>query len=76
MDNLIIFRLFLSFPLIGLLIPDLGSLLSNTKGYVSASHLITEATLMICILVCSSGIVYAKRRLNGVILANNNAAIA
>jgi hypothetical protein len=76
MDNLIIFRLFISFPLIGLLIPDLGSLLSNTKGYVPASHLITEVTLITCVMVCSVGIMYFKRKLNGIVLNNDTAAIA
>jgi len=75
MDNLIIFRLFLSFPLIGLLIPDLGSLLANTKNYIPAEHLITEITLLISVMVCSAGIAYFKRKLNGIAIIGDNAVM-
>lgn len=63
--------MFLAFPLIGLLIPDLGGLLSNTKSAISATHLIVESTLLISIMVITAGIMYFKRKLNPPAIRNN-----
>ncbi|MGN6181043.1 MAG: hypothetical protein ACTHNW_17810 [Mucilaginibacter sp.] len=63
MEELIIFRLFLAFPVIGLLIPDVGLLFSGYRLYrIPATHLIIEITLSICIGICSLWIVHFKRR--------------
>ena len=62
MEDLIIFRIFLAFPLIGLLLPDTGMLLLESNTNVSASHVIIDVTLLISILVCSAGILYIKRK--------------
>jgi len=64
MEDLIIFRIFLTFPLIGLLIPDTGLMLFDTKHHLSANHTIIEITLLTCIITCSAGIKYFKRKIN------------
>jgi hypothetical protein len=64
MEDLAIFRLFLAFPLIGLLIPDAGSLISNFKTtHIPAAHVIIGITLLICMVVCSVGTKYLKRKI-------------
>jgi hypothetical protein len=63
MEELIIFRLFLAFPVIGLLLPDIGLLFSGYRIYrIPATHLIIEITLSICIVICSLWIVRFKRK--------------
>ncbi len=64
MEDLLIFRIFLAFPLIGLFIPDAGMLLSDVKHPISANHTIIEITLLTSIIVCSIGINYFKRKIN------------
>ena len=64
MEDLIIFRIFLTFPLIGLLIPDTGLLLSDAKHRISVNHTIIEITLLTSIIICSIGISYFKRKIN------------
>lgn len=64
MEDLIIFRIFLTFPLIGLLIPDTGLLLSDAKHHISVNHTIIEITLLTSIIICSIGISYFKRKIN------------
>jgi len=65
MEDLIKFRIFLTFPLIGLLIPDTGLLLSDAKHHIlSANHTIIELTLLTSIIICSIGIHYLKRKTN------------
>jgi len=73
MEDLSIFRIFLAFPFIGLSIPDAGRTLSNLKDHIPLNHIIIEATLLICILVCTAGIMYAKHKLNN--LAEDNDAL-
>jgi hypothetical protein len=75
MEDLIIFRIFMAFPLIGLLIPDLGGLLSNTKSEVTATHLIIEITLLISILTLTAGIMYFKRKQNPPAVRNNGISV-
>jgi hypothetical protein len=54
MKDLSIFRLFLAFPLIGLMLPDAGLLFTNYRAtHIPASHLIVIGTLSICIMICS-----------------------
>jgi hypothetical protein len=76
MEDLIIFRIFLTFPFIGLLIPDAGILLSNSNTHLNIKHLIIEVTLLTCITVCSIGIWYFKRKLSATVISNNDTAIA
>jgi hypothetical protein len=64
MEDIIIFRIFLAFPLIGLLIPDAGLKLLDFKHHIPVNHIIIEATLLISILTCAAGIAYFKRKLN------------
>jgi hypothetical protein len=57
MEDLIIFRLFLAFPLIGLIIPDIGLFFSSLmKRHIPVTHIIIEGTLLICIFICTLGI--------------------
>lgn len=63
MEELLIFRLFLAFPIIGLLIPDIGLLLSGYRiSLIPATHLIIEATLSVCIIICSVWTMHIKRK--------------
>jgi hypothetical protein len=64
MEDLIIFRIFLTFPLIGLLIPDSGLLMLDFKHHVPTGHIIIELTLLTSIIICSAGIAYMKRKSN------------
>jgi hypothetical protein len=64
MEDLVIFRAFLTFPLIGLLIPDAGILLLNRRAaHIPVSHVIIEVTLLICIATCSFSRKYLKRKM-------------
>ena len=60
MNNLRIFRIFLAFPLIGLLIPDLGTAVFITKTHMPVGHIIIEGSLLLAIFICSLGIKYLK----------------
>ena len=63
MEDIIKFRIFLSFPLFGLLIPDLGLFLTGASASaMPVTHLIIAATLLICIVILSVGITYYKRK--------------
>jgi hypothetical protein len=64
MEKLIILRLFFCFPLIGSLLPDLGSLLSVKAARIPLGHLLTEAILILVIAVCTLLINVHKRRAN------------
>ena len=64
MEEFTIFRLFLCFPLIGLLIPDVGLVFSEFGiSHIPLTHLIIEITLSVCMIVCSVGVSYLKRKL-------------
>lgn len=63
MEELVIFRLFMAFPVIGLLIPDIGLLLSDYRiSRIPSTHLIIEITLAISIAICTWGITHLKRK--------------
>lgn len=64
MEDIIKFRIFLSFPLLGLLIPDLGLFLtgSSASDSIPVTHLIIAATLLICIAVLTVGIMLHTRK--------------
>lgn len=64
MEDIIKFRIFLSFPLLGLLIPDLGLFLTGSSATAAfpITHAIIAATLSICIAVLTIGIMlYSKK---------------
>jgi len=62
MEKLIILRMFFCFPLVGLLLPDVGILLSNYPGKVPVIHVVIEVTLLVCIALCTAAIKYGKKR--------------
>jgi len=62
MEKLIILRMFFCFPLVGLLLPDAGILLSNFPGKVPVVHVVIEVTLLLCISLCTAAIAYGKKR--------------
>jgi hypothetical protein len=64
MEEFVFFRLFLAFPLIGLLMPDIGLIFSGFRiSRIPVTHLIIEITLLVCMITCSAGIRYFKRKL-------------
>jgi hypothetical protein len=75
MEDLIIFRIFLTFPLIGLSIPKAGIIFAGAKGYISSADVIIGVTLLISIVVCSLGIMYHKRKLLRIIKVEDSVVI-
>ncbi len=63
MKELLIFRIFALFPLIGILIPDLADGFHISFSSIPAEHIIVDVTLLICIAVCSAGIRAAENSL-------------
>ena len=61
MEKLIILRMFFCFPLVGLLVPDAGILLSNFPGKVPVIHIVIEVALLVCIALCTAAIAYGKK---------------
>jgi positive regulator of sigma E activity len=66
MEELVIFRIFLTFPLVGLLIPKAGIIFAGAKGYISAADVIIAITLIISIIICSIGILLHQRKLTAI----------
>jgi len=65
MEDLILFRIFLTFPLVGLFVPKAGIVFAGAKkGYISVSDVIIAITLLTSVLICSIGIKYHKRKLD------------
>ncbi|GAA4338825.1 hypothetical protein GCM10023149_49120 [Mucilaginibacter gynuensis] len=63
MEDIAKFRIFLSFPLIGLLIPNLGLFLTGSPaGSIHPSHITIAVTLLICIGVLTVGMELHKRK--------------
>lgn len=62
MENLTILRMFFCFPLVGLLLPDAGILLSSYPGHVPVIHIVIEMALLVCIAFCTLAIAYTKRK--------------
>lgn len=72
MEDIVNFRLFLSFPLIGLLIPDVGLFLTGASASaLPVTHLIIAVTLLVCIAVLTVGITLYKRKHNITNATNN-----
>ncbi|UOE51422.1 hypothetical protein MTO98_10070 [Mucilaginibacter sp. SMC90] len=62
MEKLTILRMFFCFPLVGLLVPDAGILLSNYPGTIPTVHIFIEIALLVCIALCTAAIAYGKKR--------------
>ncbi|MDN3582738.1 hypothetical protein [Mucilaginibacter flavus] len=62
MEELLIFRIFAAFPLFGLLLPDLSSLLVAPYRQIPFTHIYIELFLMLSILICTAGIWYGQRQ--------------
>lgn len=60
MKELQIFRIFALFPLIGILTPDLADGFHISFSSIPAEHIIVDVTLLICIAICSAGIMAAE----------------
>jgi len=76
MEELIIFRIFLTFPLVGLMIPKAGIILAGGKGYIASADIIIATTLLISIGICSLGILYHKHKLSLAAKEEENIIIA
>ena len=66
MEELVIFRIFLTFPLVGLLIPKAGMIFAGGKGYIAVADVIIAITLIVSIIICSIGILLHKRKITAV----------
>lgn len=64
MEDLIIFRIFLTFPLVGLFVPK-AVIFAGAKEYISSADVIIAITLLTSVLICSLGIMYHKRKMIG-----------
>jgi hypothetical protein len=62
MEKLIIFRMFLCFPLFGSILPDIGIWLSSRTETIPLLHLIIETTLLISVAICSVRIYILKKK--------------
>ena len=61
MEELAIFRIFACFPLAGLVLPDISSLLVQASRHnIPYAHIYIEAFLLLSIAICTAGIWYAQ----------------
>lgn len=60
MKELLIFRIFALFPLIGTLVPDTANALHTSLSSIPVEHVIVDITLLISIAICSVGIFFSK----------------
>jgi hypothetical protein len=56
MNNLLIFRLFVLFPLVGTFVPDVCNAVETSISAIPATHIIVDITLLICLVICSAAI--------------------
>jgi hypothetical protein len=56
MNELLLFRLFALFPFVGIAMPDIADWLEGSGLGISASHIIIDVTLALCLIICSAGI--------------------
>jgi len=56
MNELVLFRLFALFPFIGIAMQDLADWLEGSLLSISPCHIIIDATLALCLIICSLGI--------------------
>jgi len=71
MEKLIIFRMFLCFPLFGSILPDIGIWLSSRTETIPLIHLIIETTLLISVVICSIRIYILKKKNDSTVLEND-----
>ncbi|NHA04072.1 hypothetical protein G7092_09705 [Mucilaginibacter sp. HC2] len=65
MEEIAIFRIFSSFPLLGLLIPDVSSLFIFPVRQISVTHLYVEGFLLLTVIICTIGIWYHQKQERG-----------
>jgi len=56
MKELLLFRIFVLFPFIGVAGPDMANALHTSFASLSAEHIIVDTTLALCLVICSAGI--------------------
>lgn len=56
MKELLLFRMFVLFPFIGIAGPDVANALHTSFALVPKEHLIVDTTLALCLIICSAGI--------------------
>lgn len=74
MKNLVIFRMFLCFPLVGFLLPDIGIWLSRAHEPIPVMHFVIVAVLAIGIAACTIRIIILKKRTGDIANTNKNSA--
>jgi hypothetical protein len=62
MEEIVIFRIFSSFPLLGLLLPDISSLFIFPTKPISPTHLYVEGFLLLTVVICTVGIWYHQKQ--------------
>ena len=62
MEELVIFRIFASFPLFGLLLPDISSLFIYPAKSISPTHVYIECFLLVAVAICTGGIWYHQKQ--------------
>lgn len=75
MEDLILFRIFLTFPLVGLFVPKAGLVFAGANGYISIADVIIAITLLTSVLICSLGTMYHKRKMLGTLRSEHTAII-
>jgi hypothetical protein len=63
MEELAIFRIFSSFPLFGILLPDLSSLFMSPIKGIPEAHIYVEGFLLLSVIICTAGIWYHERQM-------------
>ena len=56
MKELLLFRMFVLFPFIGIAGPDMANALRTSFASVPTEHLIVDTTLALCLIICSAGV--------------------
>jgi hypothetical protein len=62
MEELAIFRIFSSFPLFGLLLPDLSSAFIYPFKGIPEAHMYVEGFLLLSVIICTAGIWYHEKQ--------------
>lgn len=62
MEEIVLFRIFLTFPLISLLLPDIIGFSPKSSLKMQQTHIIIDVCLIICIIICQISIALNKRK--------------
>lgn len=62
MRELYIFRIFTLFPLVGIMVPDIATVLHSSLRAISVDHVIVDISLVLCALISSAGIWYQESK--------------